>query len=234
MTIFKIFIYLYLIPSIILITIGLLTIASIVASSGISKTQITSIIMGNIGQEETVLIVKNIFDSIPVATLAIAIAVLILLFLIYLIFNLLTTLSFFQVAFSKKNNISFYESFYKGKKYFWKIVGLTLLMIILLTPLFMLFIIPGIIFMVFWTFAIYIIIDKDSKITDSLTQSYHMVKRRWWRTFGIILLFIIISTIVSFILQQIPIIGGTLPTLIIAPITIIFFKNFYLDMKNKR
>lgn len=55
--------------------------------------------------------------------------------------------------------------------------------ILLLIPLFLLFIIPGIYFAVYWTFVIYVVLDKHLSYKKALDYSKVLVKGRWWKVF---------------------------------------------------
>lgn len=98
--------------------------------------------------------------------------------------------------------------------------------------------VPGIIFMVYWIFAFFILYDQRLGIKKSLGESKRIVRGRWWRTFGIFLLIGLIVTAVSGVLNNIPLIGWIASMVLVHPFFIIFFKNFYLNMKeissNKR
>ena len=123
----------------------------------------------------------------------------------------------------------------------------------------MLLIIPGIIFGVFWIFAVYIFFSEKGTIRSSLKKSRKIVNGKWWRIFGSILLLVIIvsfiSGIIGFPAQLAMAIftfaGGLLPTwtilfsgvmqvisgivsMLIGVFMILFFKNFYFDLKGKR
>ena len=52
----------------------------------------------------------------------------------------------------------------------------------------LLFIIPGIIFFVWFAFATYIVVLEDMKGKETLSKSKELTKGRWWATFGRILL----------------------------------------------
>ena len=117
--------------------------------------------------------------------------------------------------------------------------------------IFLLFIIPGLIFVIYWTFAIFVLVDQKKKPGASLKTSMNLVKNNWWRTFGYLLLFnIIISAfylLITFVLGllAIPIahfnlLLGTwylifissLLSLFITPFSLLFLYNFYLKQKS--
>jgi len=67
---------------------------------------------------------------------------------------------------------------------------------LILIVLYLLLIIPGIIYSVYYTFALYTVILKDKKYKKALDYSKSIVKGRWWRVFGII---IVVTLLFSFV-----------------------------------
>ena len=129
--------------------------------------------------------------------------------------------------------------------------------------LFLLLIIPGIIFAIYWIFAAYVFFGEKKGILYSLRKSMEIVKGRWWRVFGYSILMILImvginiaaslitlpTTIIYlinltmgqeissglFILNSIlEVIAGFVGNLISIPLFVLFFKNLYLDMKKSK
>lgn len=128
--------------------------------------------------------------------------------------------------------------------------------------MFLLLIIPAIIFTVYWIFGIYILFDEKKGIRESLRRSREIVRGKWWRVLGNSLLIGLILigiyfalTLISFPTQIIynnAILNGEsistqfivlnsllgwlsnfLISLISIPIPILFFKNLYFDLKKK-
>lgn len=65
--------------------------------------------------------------------------------------------------------------------------------------LFLMFVIPAVIFAVYWSFAFLAIILKDKKYLSALDYSKEMVKGRWWKVFGYLVFFGIAGFIVEFV-----------------------------------
>jgi len=160
----------------------------------------------------------------------------------------------------KKSKFSLKELISNAKPRYWKYFWFCIVVVIFVFLLMLLLIIPGIIFAVYWMFASYIFFDKKQNIRASLKQSRMIVKNRWWKTFGYNLLIgiiligftlliniiqlptlaittinlingtslslglIIVSSLLNFI-------AGFIGNLILVPMGILFFKNFYLEMK---
>lgn len=127
--------------------------------------------------------------------------------IIALLFTLLMQASFiYNSVYRKKGKqMDVSETLQGGSNYFWRYLLFSIVYFIFLAGLFLLFIIPGIIFLVYWLFAPYILIKENKGIIESLSTSFHMVKGRWWKTFGYGLLFLVIIILISILFS---IIGG--------------------------
>lgn len=187
-----------------------------------------------------------------------------ILAIIVLFIGVFASVSIYASALFGKKKYS--DAFAKGKNFYWKYIGFMIVLWVFLILLFFAFIIPGIIFMIFWVFAVYILIGEDKGILESLGQSFRIVKGRWWKVFGYFLLFglIIFGIYILFSIPTWPTgmmiftdafknpelyVEGAVPTtlmlvhenletlfsglsrFIIIPLGILFFKNFYFEMK---
>ncbi|MFA5174219.1 MAG: hypothetical protein WC438_03485 [Candidatus Pacearchaeota archaeon] len=162
--------------------------------------------------------------------------------------------SFIVNAFSGKK-LGFKESLKGGKKYFWKYFWFSVVYSIFIILLFLLLVVPGIIFMIYWIFGAYILINENKGILASLKESRKLIKGKWWKTFGYFILFSLIIIVISWIASLIGfglektflwILGKPLcfegftnsifvqlASVVIAPLSVLFFKNFYLSMKKR-
>jgi len=184
---------------------------------------------------------------------------LILIFLVAIFLKYMIYLSiFFSSIYNQKLNMTFKQAVKGGLNYFWSFIGLTLLVIILLIPLFFLLIVPGIIFSVYWGFSPYVLMRENTGIWESIKRSKLIVKGRWWRVFGYSLLLGIIIGLISAIIQLpstiidfwfkvislgssnisfliIPIIFkfifSLIASIVTIPLFILFFKNFYVELR---
>ncbi len=104
----------------------------------------------------------------------------------------------YNSVYKKENKtMSFKESLSGGKKYYWKFAGFGIVTFFFIFLLYLLLIIPGIIFSVFWVFSGYILIKENTGIKESLKKSYSLVRGNWWRTFGYLLLLFLIFIAVA-------------------------------------
>lgn len=101
-----------------------------------------------------------------------------------------------------------------------------------------LFIIPGIYFGVAFTFAVYVLLDKEIKGYQALKESKRLVKGYWWAVSGrFILLGLIVIAImlVLFPLAFIPYVLFVMQIilgLILLPISTVYYVNIYENLKN--
>lgn len=98
-----------------------------------------------------------------------------------------------------KEKISYNLLVNNGLSNFRKYFVAMLVLFIFLIGLFILLIIPGIIFVVYWVCALYILFAEKKGIRASLKTSRQLVKGKWWRVFGYILLFGVCMSVISII-----------------------------------
>ncbi len=175
--------------------------------------------------------------------------------LVLLIFSLIANVTYIYISIFRGNSkMSFGKAVRGGLGYFWRYVGLSFLLIIMLVPLFALLIIPGLIFSIYWYLSPFVLMRENTSIWQSIKRSKLIVKGRWWTAFGYLLLLGIILALISFvfsipettfnfvsflslaqgksltilfILQIVSSFAG----LITVPLRTLFVKNFYLDLR---
>lgn len=219
--ILKVYTFLYLIPLIVLSILILILFAGISSSLGFSVL------------ETGTLEFNEFFAQANTGAIATLIIGFIIFFPALIVLYFWTSISYVQIGLSNKE-IPFRDTFAFARKNFWRYLSLTLLTIICLIPLFILLVIPGIIFLVFWTFASYILLSGNDGAWESMKKSKALVKGRWWRVFGYLLLIIVIVFVVDTILGIIPFVGSIISSLVLTPFMILFFKNFWIDLKGKK
>lgn len=126
-------------------------------------------------------------------------------------------------------------------KFYFSALLLSVLLYVFLIPLYLMLIIPGIIFSIYWVFAMYVLVNEDRGVMDSLKGSYNTVKDNWWITFGYVLLINIVlffvTIIPSVIFQFLGDLGIVLDNAfatLASIFMIIFFNAFYLSLKESR
>lgn len=174
----------------------------------------------------------------------------------FLVYILLTAVAYLfalyfitraQIAiflFIKNGFLGEIDKLYKdSKNLFWPYIGLSLLTAILIILWTFLFIIPGIIYSVFYVFAIYVFFCEGKKGMDAIRRSKNLVSGHFWPVFGRIL-FLLLVTIIFVSIIALPL--SPLPkesaaytiwnfimqiiNIIVAPVYIIFFYKIYNDL----
>lgn len=174
-------------------------------------------------------------------------AIFIILEIIALVLSTLMILSLISAFLSDKPITSMPSAIKNGTSYLLKAIGLSIVMTIFLVILYLLLIVPGIIFTIYWAFAFYVLIGENKGISESLSGSKQLVKGRWWSVLGYSLSFIFVSIIIliPFIIVNLlvgeGVVGNTLDTLvmlasslILQPLSILFYKNIYLELKENK
>ena len=182
-----------------------------------------------------------------------------LLSLLSIVLYLMFETGLINESLNKKNRIGFEASIKSGKKNFWKFVWFSLISIFLLALLFLAFIIPGIIFMIYWFLAVYIYFDSKKTVIGSLRASFYLVKGNWWRIFGYTILIFLLLGIIGLILNlfTIPLsfyiegladpslelvfanffiedLVNFFNVLISVPFAVLFYKNIYLELRKEK
>jgi hypothetical protein len=91
--------------------------------------------------------------------------------------------------------ITFEKALSKALSRWLPAIGTNIVMGIFLVGLFLLFIAPGVIFIVYWSFAMMVVLFEDKSFLHALKFSKAVVEGRWWRTLGILLAFSILSAV---------------------------------------
>ncbi len=163
----------------------------------------------------------------------------------------------------RKKTFSFKEALKSAKENYWLYLGFCIVMLIYLFGLFILLIIPGLIFMIYWSLGSYVLFDKKhTRINEALKKSRQLVKGNWWKIFGYFVLIYGIMSIVwlatstllpdlqrdyltskitgeevnlgeSAIISLIGLVTSILYHLLFIPLFILFFKNTYLELRDR-
>lgn len=107
-----------------------------------------------------------------------------LISLISIIFSLMGQSALFFSIKDSKENTGVMDSYRKALSYFFSYIWVLILMGCIVLGGFLLFIIPGIIFMTSFSFAIVILINENEKGMNALLKSREYVRGMWWAIFG--------------------------------------------------
>lgn len=96
-----------------------------------------------------------------------------------------------------KREITWQESFKLAVDKWLKVLGTNIIAGILLVGLFILLIVPGVIFSIYWVFILYVVVFTDKWGFEAMKESKQLVQNRWWKTFGYAILFGILTILVG-------------------------------------
>ncbi len=117
------------------------------------------------------------------------------------------------------------EAFGRGWRGTWSFMWLYSIIGFIITGGFLLFLIPGIIFTVWFAFSPFIFARDDIRGMDALLKSREYVRGRWFEVFGRL----VAVWVVSLVLGVIPILGPIL-SLLFAPFVAVFTYLIYEDL----
>lgn len=154
---------------------------------------------------------------------------------LYLVFILISYFSTISIAYFvlKEESLDTGELLSRSSKYFFGVIGVVILVGLFLIPLYLLLIIPGVVFSFYWVFSYLFVIDSGDRGLSALRKSYRLVKGNWWAVFGRFLLIGLIFMIVNFVFS---LISGIFLLLVagfsavitdsVSPNTLLFFDLF--------
>jgi hypothetical protein len=144
-----------------------------------------------------------------------------------------------------KNNYSpALENFKESQKYFWGFLGLSLLYLVVVCAWGFVFLIPALIFGIYYSFATYILVAEEKRAFSSMERSYDLVRGYWWPVFGRMLLLMLAAFIV-FLVISLPLnfmnegswifvaynVLVNLIWLVVSPYFIVYYCGLYKNLK---
>jgi hypothetical protein len=161
-------------------------------------------------------------DQKTATYLVIILAGVLLLVLILLAFWAYTAL----LALVVNEDLGIIEAFQAGWTWLWPMGWILVLAPAIVLTGFVLGFLPGILFAVWFTFCMYVLLEEDRRGMDALLASREYVRGHWWNTFGKLLVVWLISAVAGFI----PFIGQVF-SLLLTPFFMLFMLAMYRDLK---
>ncbi len=159
--------------------------------------------------------------------------------LVYMVMSVLASVSL-MLGFSGRVS-GVMEAYRQASSYFWRYVGLSIVLTIVIAVGYLFLIIPGIIFSIWFIFAGFILVLEDAGIKDAMSRSRAYVKGKWWgvlwRTLTMLIVPLIVLPLLSIFTFVAPdnaflmSLSSTLGGLIVTLIGIGYFYNLYQDVK---
>lgn len=160
---------------------------------------------------------------------ATAITVVAILYLIIVIFSILGSIALIVIA--KNPGQSFNYVLKSAWRLFFSYLWVSILVGLAILAGTMLFIIPGIIFGIWLSFAVYFVVAESKQGTEALKSSKSLVSGFWWAVLGrfIVLFFLIIG--VSLTITFIPFLGSAVAVIVTAPFSTVYIYLMYQNLK---
>ena len=170
------------------------------------------------------------------------------------IFTMLLTFTVIKILLVKrtKEELSVGEALKEGSQHFGEGIVLSIIMGFALIFLYLLFIIPGIIFSIYWTFAFYALITDKVGFKKAMSHSKQVVKGRWWTVawysflqgliVGLVSMIVllpvyVVTVVMGVFAKNLYLIGGVtliitaIVQMLVLPFSLTFMEKFYLSLK---
>jgi hypothetical protein len=100
--------------------------------------------------------------------------------------------------------LSVRATFGSARKVYWAFLLLSIVLVLIYLLGFILLIVPGVLFVVWFAFSRFITIEKGLKFKESLSKSKEMVKGIFWKILGRLIVFGAFMILIEAILSVIP------------------------------
>lgn len=130
-----------------------------------------------------------------------------------------------------KEKIGVKESLMMGKSKIWQFFWISFLRGLAVLAGLIFFIIPGIIFSIWFSMALYVLVAEGLKGTSAIKRSKQLVKGNGWDVFLRFLVAGLIIGLISWVISWVPVLGAIVAALFISPFGLIFGYLLYEDLK---
>jgi len=159
--------------------------------------------------------------------LAISIIFIITTLFILVIALLLVWCQTAMLAIVVDEDLGIIEAFQRGWEYFWPMTWVLTFLTGILISGFTFGIVPGFLFLVWFSFSIFIMFDENRRGLDTLLASREYVRGYGWNTFGKM----IVAWLISLIIGTLPLIGQIL-SMLFTPFFLLYILAIYRDLKS--
>ncbi|HTK03250.1 MAG TPA: hypothetical protein VL401_00580 [Alphaproteobacteria bacterium] len=123
-------------------------------------------------------------------------------------------------------------AFLVGFRKYFKLFLLGILLELIFIPGFLFLIIPGVIFLVWFAFSRFILVEEDIRITQILKKSKKLVDGRFWQVFGRLFVFGIFTGLVTIVTIIIPYRIGSVISVFLSPLLILPSYLLYKELND--
>jgi hypothetical protein len=130
-----------------------------------------------------------------------------------------------------------FSAIYEGWKRLWQFAGLLIILGLFITGGSLLFIIPGLVFTIWFFFCHYVLAEEGQGGFSALEKSRQLVQGHWWAVFARFLLLLMVVAAVSSLTARLPLIGTPLNilfSLLLTPFSLLYCYQLYQDLKRSQ
>lgn len=143
-------------------------------------------------------------------------------------------------------SIAIRRAFARSKPYFWQYTLLSILVSLTIFAGFVLLIVPGIIFMVWFGFSYYALLLEDVRGIEAMKRSRALVKGKWWAVFGRVAALILIGLAFGIVIGLFSTIGylmvgaaisgiiGLIVNSVLVPVSVAYLYLMYKDLRARQ
>ncbi|MEI6849797.1 MAG: hypothetical protein WCK29_02045 [archaeon] len=160
------------------------------------------------------------------------ISMVLLALIIFIILSVFINSAIYGMSINKVK-YGFRDLLKSARQSFWKFLGRSILLMLIMVLLFILLVVPGIIFMIYWIFAMFIWFNEPKVgFMNSLRSSKKLVEGRWWLTLGYTLLIFLIVFVIQAIFAYVPYLNS-LVSLLSGVFLIYFMRYMYISYSSR-
>jgi hypothetical protein len=119
------------------------------------------------------------------------------------------------------------EAFRRGRRYLWPMAWVLAIFTGLVAGGMLAGVLPALLFLVWCSFGVYILMEEDRRGMDAVLASREYVRGRWWETFGRLLVIWLLSSLIGII----PF-AGPLLSIFFYPYAMLFTAAVYHDLRS--
>ena len=127
------------------------------------------------------------------------------------------------------------ETFREGRTILWRVMGASVISSLVIGVGYLLLVIPGVIFSVWFSFTLYIVVTEGARPLEAIKNSKEMVKGYFWPVAGRLLVFTLLNILIQSALsiKQIETVGGII-SFLLTPYFVLLSYLLYLDVKRAK
>ncbi|MEF8846998.1 MAG: hypothetical protein V5A57_01020 [Candidatus Paceibacterota bacterium] len=151
-----------------------------------------------------------------------------------IVFNIWASIALIFAISDREENIGIGTSFRRAWSQLVSMIWVDILRGLAIFVGFLLLVIPGIIFSIWFVFSRYVLVAENKKGTGALKASKKLVEGHWWDVLGRVVFLGLVALVVGAILGFVPLVGQLAVSLLLPPFSATFLFMLYEDLKKEK